>query len=147
MQNYLDNSSNGVIYFSFGTAIKWPKHSKTLEKLVLAAFSQLPYNILFKFDSCLQLTVPKNVLCKKWFPQSDILAHKNIKAFVNHGGLHSLEESIANGVPLVGIPFLSDQPENVLKIIKLEIGVGIDPKTLTTTNLKNAILEVAQNSK
>lgn len=54
---------------------------------------------------------------------------------------------MSRGVPLIGMPFFGDQPANVLKIIELGIGLGIDKLTVTKDDLKNAIIEVAENRK
>jgi UDP:flavonoid glycosyltransferase YjiC (YdhE family) len=74
-------------------------------------------------------------------------AHPNVKAFVTQGGLQSTEEAISRGVPLVGMPFMGDQPMNVQKIVDLGIGLGVDPVTVTKNELKNSIIEVAENNK
>lgn len=89
----------------------------------------------------------KNILSRKWFPQHDLLGHKNIKAFVTQMGLQSMEEAITNEVPLVGIPFTADQPSNVIQVMKMGIGLGLDHKTMTSNELQNAILEVVKNKK
>ncbi|RZC32085.1 UDPGT domain containing protein [Asbolus verrucosus] len=76
-----------------------------------------------------------------------IVAHPNIKAFVTQGGLQSTEEAISRGVPLVGMPFMGDQPMNVQKLVEIGIAVGVDPVSVTKDELKKAIIEVAENCK
>lgn len=67
--------------------------------------------------------------------------------FVTQGGLQSIEETVSKGVPLVGIPFLADQPVNVKKMVNLGIAQYVDIETLTKEKLKAAIIEVAENPK
>ena len=74
-------------------------------------------------------------------------AHPNIRAFVTQGGLQSTEEAISRGVPLIGMPFMGDQPMNVQKIIDMGIGLGVDPVTVNKEELKNCIIEVAEDKK
>ena len=74
-------------------------------------------------------------------------AHRNIEAFVTQGGLQSIEEAIFRGVPLIGMPFMRDQPMNVQKIIDMGIGLGVDPVTMSKKELKKCIIEVAENNK
>jgi UDP:flavonoid glycosyltransferase YjiC (YdhE family) len=42
---------------------------------------------------------------------------------------------------------MGDQPMNVQKIVDLGIGLGVDPVTVTKNELKNSIIEVAENNK
>lgn len=67
--------------------------------------------------------------------------------FVTQGGLQSAEEAIVKGVPVVGIPFIADQPANVQAMVKQGLGLKLDSETLTKDRLKEAIIEVAQNEK
>lgn len=118
-----------------------------LRKIIIGALSDLPYLVLWKWESDHLPDKPPNVVTRKWLPQQDILAHPNIRAFVTQGGLQSTEEAISRKVPLVGMPFMGDQPMNVQKIIDLGIGVGVDPVTVTQDQLKESIIEVAENRK
>lgn len=54
-------------------------------------------------------------MIQKWLPQNDILAHPNVKLFITHSGLFGTFEALANGVPLMMIPFFGDQYRNVTK--------------------------------
>lgn len=43
-------------------------------KIIVAAFSQLPYRVLWKFDTELGgIELPANVRIEKWLPQQDVL--------------------------------------------------------------------------
>lgn len=72
-------------------------------------------------------------------------AHPNVKAFVTQGGLQSIEEAITSSVPMVGLPFLGDQPKNVNKLDKWGIGISLNPAKMTSTELHNAIMNVSTN--
>lgn len=76
-----------------------------------------------------------------------ISGHPNVKVFVTQGGLQSIEEAITNEVPMVGMPFITDQPSNIKKIEDLGMGLSVDYKTLKKEQLKKAIMEVAENTK
>lgn len=70
-----------------------------------------------------------------------------MKVFITQGGLQSAEEAIVKGVPVVGIPFIADQPRNVAAMIKQGLGLRVEFESLTKDVLKEAIMEVAGNKK
>ena len=76
------------------------------------AFSKLPQRIIMKLDDISNnphLKVPENVMLKPFVPQQDILAHKNLKLFITHCGMHGVMEAIYHAVPMVGMPVFVDQ--------------------------------------
>lgn len=76
-----------------------------------------------------------------------VLAHPNVKVFITQGGLQSFEEALQRKVPLIGIPFLTDQPKNMNKMMQLGLGQVIEKDTLTKESFKKVIIEVVENSK
>lgn len=58
------------------------------QKAFIDAFEQFPdYHFLWKYEeSTIDLKLPKNVHIRSWLPQTDILAHPNITAFITHSG-------------------------------------------------------------
>ncbi|CAH0578323.1 unnamed protein product [Chrysodeixis includens] len=142
LQTHLDASTRGVVYVSFGTNVRPSNMDQDLLDAFLQAFKSLPYEILWKFDGDSLRSIPKNLLIQKWFPQRDLLLHRNIKAFVTQGGLQSSDEAIDAGVPLVGIPMLADQWYNVNKFVELGIGVRINALEMTADDLIEAVEKV-----
>ncbi|KPJ00056.1 Ecdysteroid UDP-glucosyltransferase [Papilio xuthus] len=109
LQQYLDASENGVIYFSFGTNVNishLPQEKIMIFKNVL---SELPYNVLWKIKDDYLPEESKNIKTFQWLPQADLLRHPNVKIFITQGGLQSTDEAITAGVPLIGVPILGDQ--------------------------------------
>ncbi|XP_023937656.2 UDP-glucosyltransferase 2-like [Bicyclus anynana] len=139
IKTYLDSSVNGVIYMSFGTNARPSLLSAEKLKIFTNVFSQLPYDILCKWDKEELPNRPENVRISKWLPQSDLLKHPNVKLFITQGGLQSTDEALNAGVPLVAIPFLGDQWFNAEQYVKLNIGIYLDLETITEDKLKNAI--------
>lgn len=84
LQGILDSSKHGVIYMSFGTIIRDNLYKKNYTNFI-KAFAELPYDILWKKDDESTANLPANVISRKWFPQSDLLAHPNVKLFITHG--------------------------------------------------------------
>lgn len=75
------------------------------------------------------------------------IAHKNIKLFITQGGLQSMEEALHCRVPILGIPFFGDQFNNVLRAQDRGIGLVIYRNDLSKAVLKNAIVQIIEESK
>ena len=69
-----------------------------------------------------------NIKVVEWLPQNDLLAHKDIKAFVSHMGHNSLYESAYHGVPLVAFPLLRDQHALAKKAEYFGLSLTVDYK-------------------
>ncbi|XP_064074695.1 UDP-glycosyltransferase UGT5-like isoform X3 [Vanessa tameamea] len=143
LKSYLDSSKNGVIYVSFGTNVKPSMFPPETLEIFTDVFSQLAYDVLWKWDNDELPGRPKNVRISKWLPQSDLLRHPKIKLFITQGGLQSTDEAIAAGVPLIGIPMLGDQWFNVEQYVKFNIGKGLSIDTLTGKQLMDAIKTIS----
>jgi glucuronosyltransferase len=69
---FIEQSPNGVIYFSFGSTVKMLSLPEHIIKAFLKALAELPQRILMKYEEELE-DKPKNIMTKKWLPQRDIL--------------------------------------------------------------------------
>ncbi|KAL3288261.1 hypothetical protein HHI36_002710 [Cryptolaemus montrouzieri] len=147
LKQILDNAKNGAAYFSLGTNVRFAFFQGNIKEVILKALGELPYTVLCKWDSVDFPGKPQNVILRTWFPQQGILAHPNIKIFVTQGGIQSSEEAISNGVPMVVIPFLGDQPTNADALRRSGMAETISPKSITQDVLRNTILKVAEDEK
>lgn len=136
------DSSDGVIYMSLGSNVKSKDLSEETKTIFLNVFRKLPYDILWKFEDERLANKSDNVKISKWFPQSDLLAHPNVKLFITQGGLMSLEEAIDRETPMIGIPFLLDQYQNSLKVQEEGFGLRLDLEDINEESLRDAIEEV-----
>lgn len=82
--------------------------------------------------------------CKILFVHS--VDHPNCRLFITHGGLHSLLESVNSSVPVVGLPFFSDQQHNMALVEYYEIGLTLQTDEIET-NLLKTVQEVLKNPK
>lgn len=69
---FIDGSSNGVIYFTFGSVVKMSTMPDYIQKSFKEALAQVPQRVLWKYEGEMD-DIPPNVMIKKWFPQRDIL--------------------------------------------------------------------------
>nr|AEW43142.1 UDP-glycosyltransferase UGT47A2 [Helicoverpa armigera] len=115
MQKLLDASTEGVIYWSFGSMSRIETiPSETLAQ-IFNVLSELPQTVFIKMDRRMlarNLTVPDNAYTMEWIPQHATLCHPNVKLFISHGGLLGTQEAVACGVPMLMVPLYADQALN-----------------------------------
>ena len=97
-----------------------------------------------KFDIRKLKNIPENVLVYPSVPQLEVL--KMADVFVTHGGMNSVSEALAYGVPMVVIPFVSDQPVNARCIEKLGVGKKLEYSDVKQNVLKEMAFSVIMDS-
>ena len=65
------------------------------------------------------------VVLTAWAPQVRILHHPAVKVFLTHGGMNSVAEGIAAGVPMACLPLFGDQPDNCQRVEDKGMGVRL----------------------
>ncbi|CAH0548074.1 unnamed protein product [Brassicogethes aeneus] len=145
IQDFLDKSKRGVVYFSMGTNEPTYEMCKHKIEMIKDALLSLPYDVLWKSD--INITMSNNIMVKNWFPQNDILAHPNLRVFISQGGSHSLEEAVLNAVPLVLLPVYADQGQNSRRISSKGMAEKLDIFTVTKEELAKTIIKVAETKR
>ncbi|KAL0270116.1 UNVERIFIED_CONTAM: hypothetical protein PYX00_007626 [Menopon gallinae] len=145
LKKFMDNSKNGVILFSMGSHAKSTQFPREKQKMFVSVFAKLKQNVLWKFEDDSLTDLPDNLKIMKWVPQSDVLAHPNIKLFITHGGLLSTTEALSRGVPLLGLPIFGDQPYNMAAVERSGFGKKLSLQDLDETVLYNTITEMLSN--
>lgn len=89
MQIFLNASRKGAVLFSLGSTLRADDLPDEKIQLFINVFHEFSdYNFLWKFENNETIeNLPKNICIKAWVPQSDVLAHPKLKAFITHGGL------------------------------------------------------------
>lgn len=142
IQRYLDEASDGVIYFSMGSMLKGRNFPEEKRIAFVNVFRGLKEKIIWKYENDSLPDKPPNVLIKSWMPQSDILAHPKVKLFITHGGLLGTTEGLYHGVPMVGIPIYGDQELNLARAEHAGYGVKLAYETLNEETIAAAIQRV-----
>ncbi|CAH1646837.1 unnamed protein product [Spodoptera littoralis] len=110
--------------------------------ILLKVFARLPQRVLWKWETEDIKGLPDNVLVLKWLPQYDLLNHPNCVAFITHGGLLSLTEIVAAGVPALVIPILGDQPGNAAFAKRAGIAEVLEFHQIDEETFYNALMKV-----
>ena len=142
LETFLNESPSGVVYVSFGSVIKSSSMAEDKKRVFIETFRQINHPIIWKWDEDDIPNLPSNVKLSKWLPQQDLLAHPNLKVFVTHGGLFSIQEALYHNTPIVGIPLGSDQKPNLLRAQRQGYAIMLDWQTLNITGLVKAINKV-----
>lgn len=108
-------------------------------RIFLDVFGSMRQRVIWKFENDSIPDMPKNILIRKWLPQSDILAHPNVKVFITHGGLFGTQEGVYHGVPMLGIPIYCDQHLNMRKAEQSGYAIKLHFPTINREVLKESL--------
>ncbi|KAJ8246853.1 hypothetical protein GJAV_G00256100 [Gymnothorax javanicus] len=144
LEEFVQSSGeHGVVLISLGTLIS-ALPTEITNKLA-AAFARLPQKVIWRYMGEKPSASGDNILFLDWFPQNDLLGHPKTRAFVAHGGTNGLYEAIYHGVPVVGLPLLFDQFDNVLRLQVRGAARVLEVSTLTTEEFLEALQDVLTN--
>ncbi|XP_040013123.1 UDP-glucuronosyltransferase 2A3-like isoform X2 [Xiphias gladius] len=141
LEEFVQSSGeHGVIIMSLGTLIGELPHDLADE--IAAAFAKLPQKVIWRYKGDRPATLGNNTLLVDWLPQNDLLGHPKTKLFVSHGGTNGIYESIYHGVPIVGIPFVFDQADNLSRVRAKGAAMVVDLSELDSKVFQTVIQEV-----
>ncbi|CAH1957676.1 unnamed protein product [Acanthoscelides obtectus] len=144
---FLDEANEGVILHT-GYA------NRDEAEIYVKTFARLTMKVLWKTDftyndlediTCSGCSVPDNVKLVSSLPQENVLAHKNVKAFITNGNLFDLIDAAYFGVPVVGIPKDLVEETNMALAVENKYAVELSNNDLTEENIIRAIDEVVLN--
>lgn len=146
-QNFMDSATDGVILFSLGSNLEASFIADEKRTAIVKVLSQRKEKVILKWDhpESIKHISKEKFLTTKWLPQSDLLAHKNLRLFITHGGLGGLTETIYHGKPTILIPIFGDQHSNAENARQFGIGLQLDYLNLTEASLSWALNEVLDN--
>lgn len=80
IREFIENSSHGVIYFTFGSVVAMSTLSEQIQNTFKNVFRKIPQRVLWKYEGEMK-DKPDNVMTGNWFPQRDVLCkshHLNV---------------------------------------------------------------------
>ncbi|CAJ1049066.1 LOW QUALITY PROTEIN: UDP-glucuronosyltransferase 2C1-like [Xyrichtys novacula] len=141
LEEFVQSSGeHGVIIMSLGTIVA--KLPPDFADEIAAAFARIPQKVIWRHKGKRPANLGNNTLLVDWMPQNDLLGHPKIKLFVAHGGTNGVQEAIYHGVPILGVPLIFDQRDNLFKIETKGAGKNIDIITMDEEIFYQGIQEV-----
>jgi len=133
------------IYISLGTVYnKRPKFFAQCFK----AFEKTDYRVIMSMPEAitrgLKDKIPDNFIVRPYVPQLQVLQY--VDAFISHGGMNSVQESLYFGVPMVIIPQSTDQYLNGFRLARLGAGICLKKETPDAKELLSAVEKVIANT-
>ena len=134
-----------LIYISLGTIVN---NAKPFYRKCIRAFEHENVQVIMSIGSVVNKDrlgkIPDNFSIYSFVPQLEVL--ENADVFITHGGMNSITESLYYGVPMIVIPFITDQPLNAKRIEELQLGKKLELKKITSEMIKTTTLSVMKNS-
>lgn len=119
-----------IIYISLGT--QFYENVSFYDKCI-HAFSNSAYHLVFSAGNPhilhqIEEKMQPNMKAYVSVPQKEILKHCAL--FITHGGANSIQEALANQVPMAVYPIDADQPVNADLVAQLHFGIRLKPDIL-----------------
>ncbi|XP_034947118.1 UDP-glucuronosyltransferase-like [Chelonus insularis] len=133
----------GFIFVSMGSSVRASGMPDALRETFIAAFSTLPFNVIWKWEGSKIKNLASNIRTGAWWPQQELLGHPHLRAFVSHGGLLSLHEAAYHAAPTLVLPVFCDHDGNAAQAEKLGYALVMNLASISVNDLREAILKVA----
>ncbi|XP_033858354.1 UDP-glucuronosyltransferase 2A1-like isoform X2 [Acipenser ruthenus] len=144
LEEFVESSGeHGIIIMSLGTLVNGLPTELTDK--IATAFAQLPQKVIWRHIGNRPSNLGNNTLLVKWMPQNDLLGHPKTRAFVAHGGTNGVYEAIYHGVPIVGLPLIFDQFDNLIRLQVRGAAKVLEVTTLDSGDLLHALQEVLRD--
>lgn len=141
LQSWADGAGeHGFVLVSFGAGVKYL--SEDIAHKLAGALARLPQKVIWRFSGARPRNLGNNTKLLEWLPQNDLLGHPHARAFLSHGGLNSIFETMYHGVPVVGIPLFGDHYDTMTRVQAKGMGLLLEWKTLTEAELHAALVRV-----
>ncbi len=136
-----EKTDRPLIYISLGTIVNGaiPFFKKCIE-----AFRDEEVDVIMSVGKNVKVEkfgeIPTNFYIYNTVSQQAVL--KMADVFVTHGGMNSVSEAMAEGVPMVVIPFMADQPTNARRVCELGLGKRLEYKYISSERLREIVWNV-----
>lgn len=144
LEEFMQSSGeHGVVFMSLGAMVG--ALPRTITEAIASAFAKIPQKVMWRYHGERPSTLGNNTLLLEWFPQNDLLGHPKTRAFVSHGGTNGIYEAIYHGVPVLALPLLFDQFDNVMRLQVRNAARVLQVATLTSQEFLEGLKDVLEN--
>ncbi|XP_038159947.1 UDP-glucuronosyltransferase 2C1-like [Cyprinodon tularosa] len=144
LEEFMQSSGeHGVVLMSLGTLVS--ALPSDITEAIAAAFAELPQKVIWRTLGDEPSSLGNNTRLVEWFPQKDLLGHPKTRLFVAHGGTNGMYEAIYHGVPVLGLPLLFDQFDNLLRLKVRGAARVEEVRTLTKDSFLEALKDILEN--
>lgn len=146
LEEFMQSSGeHGVIVMSLGTLLG--SLVPEISEIIAAAFARLPQKVVWRHLGERPSTLGNNTLVVDWLPQNDLLGHSKTRAFVTHGGTNGIYEAIYHGVPMLGLPLIFDQFDNMVRLTSRGVAITLEVTALEVDTLTQALQDLLDSKK
>ncbi|XP_066515504.1 UDP glucuronosyltransferase 5 family, polypeptide E1 [Hoplias malabaricus] len=146
LESFVQSSGeHGVVVMSLGTLLG--TLGSELSEIIASAFARIPQKVVWRNVGPRPSTAGNNTLTVDWIPQNDLLGHPKTKAFVSHGGTNGIYEAIYHGIPVLGIPLIFDQFDNMIRLQAKGVAVVLEVTALDVDTLTQALKDILDEKK
>lgn len=134
-QAFLDTGPPPIV-FTFGTGMR---QAKDVFAASVAACRELGQRgiLLTRFKEQLPPDLPDGVRHFDFLPFSKVFPR--VTALIHHGGIGTLSQALAAGIPQVVVPFAYDQPDNAARLERLGVARTIQHGGYNTHSVVQAL--------
>nr|XP_033484047.1 UDP-glucuronosyltransferase 2A2-like [Epinephelus lanceolatus] len=146
LEDFVQSSGeHGVVIMTLGTLLS--DLGPEISEIIASAFANLPHKVIWRHMGKRPVTLGNNTMLVEWLPQNDLLGHPKTKVFVTHGGTNGIYEAIYHGVPVLGIPLIFDQFDNIVRLKSRGVAEFVEVTTLDIESLTSALKNILDPEK
>jgi UDP:flavonoid glycosyltransferase YjiC (YdhE family) len=135
---WLDADDRPIVYVSFGSFLS---ARADVLATVLTGLRDLDVRVAVATGSARDLpATPAGWLVRPFLPQTALLPRA--AAAVTHGGNNSVTEALACGVPMLVLPFSTDQFAGAAAIESAGLGAALDPNAASAADVTAAVRRI-----
>ena len=131
-----------VVYVSFGSFLSI---RADVQARVAAALRRMHVRVALAIGSADRAVLgdlPSHWLVREYLPQVQLLRRAALA--VTHGGNNSVTEALTCGVPMLVLPFSTDQFAGAAAVENAGVGLVLDPNAATVADLEGAARELLE---